>query len=279
MVRPRYRSKLASSVFGHRSSDFFRSSDFVLRNARLGGASVLASRTGSAVVSTASNLVVATSPAPGRNTFHPCPILHAINPKSESPNPERSPSSEIRNRSRRRRKWFGHAADQGSSFGLLSDFGLRPSDFTPPTLHRPPRQLETFNLQLETPLPVGRASPRAAPGSAVVSTASCLAVAAPPAGRQRSREERVLFLHSIPSPNSQEPKSIRNPNPRIPKEARIPKSETVHGDDGNGSARLTAKVVTRSFPPFPPRTATDNLLKSRSFTRSRNTSSNRNPLP
>ncbi len=163
--------------------------------------------------------------APGRDAFHPSPLLHSFNPKSESPKPERSPISEFRSRSRRRRRWFAHAAGQGSPFGLRpSDFfrisGLRPSDFALPSRSTDRnRQLETSTLNLETPLPAERASLRVVPGSAVVSTASSLAVADLPTGRRRSREGRVPPASHSPLIQSETriPETRKKPDVRIPK--------------------------------------------------------------
>ncbi len=109
------------------------------------------------------------------------------NPNPRIPKEARIPKSETIHA---REKTGARLPDSRRSFGPRpSDFVLRISHS--PTLHRPPRQLETFNLKLETPLPVGRASPRAEPGSAVAPTAICLAISATPARRQCFRERGV----------------------------------------------------------------------------------------
>ncbi len=90
---------------------------------------------------------------------------------------------------------------RASAFGFLSSFGSR---------------ISVFGIRVS----VGRASPRAAPGSAVVSTASCLAIAAPPAGRRRSREGHVpTASHFSPAeseiriPESRKKPEYQNPKP------------------------------------------------------------------
>ncbi len=99
------------------------------------------------------------------------------------------------------------------------------------------RQLETSNLNLETLFPAGRASSRVVSGSAVISTASCLAVFVTPARRRRSRRDA---FHPRPILLPMNPKS------ESPKEARNPNSETIHTGERRSATMSRPSAILRT---------------------------------